>query len=314
MVRPSATSTIWRWAVGTWVAAAAPRILATLLAERGERDRLQGDARASTARRSPCVTRPATGCTPGRGATQGGAGRAARPRSSSPHPARRRPGRAMSGLPRGVARTAQAPASSRRLVDLLRRRAALGVAVPRAASVPFWSDLFRPGPSTPAPGVRHLPRAAPRPSRFFGKRELPPAARRGPGENVGINLDPSHLLCGRESTRLSVDRGGHADSIGFAHGKDTLLHPDRIRTHGVLDRAPLSHRPRDGPPGTFVAVGDGPPPRSASGGRGLLGALPREAGYDGRGLDRARGSAEDDAGKSSKSRRRRRNAPRPRFG
>jgi sugar phosphate isomerase/epimerase len=52
-------------------------------------------------------------------------------------------------------------------------------------------------------------------------------------DNVLVNLDPSHFWWqGMDPVTATEDLG---DAIAFVHGKDTLLHPDRITLHGVLD-------------------------------------------------------------------------------
>jgi sugar phosphate isomerase/epimerase len=90
---------------------------------------------------------------------------------------------------------------------------------------------------------------------------------------VGINLDPSHFWWQGVDPASVIEH--HADAIGFAHGKDTLLHADRIRAHGVLDaRYPVDPETA---PWHFVAVGDGRPEEEW---RALLAAL-RSSGYDG---------------------------------
>ena len=67
----------------------------------------------------------------------------------------------------------------------------------------------------------------------------------------------------------------HGDAIGFAHGKDTRLYPERIRVHGMLDaRYPIDPETASW---HFAAVGGGRPVAEWS---LLLSAL-RESGYDG---------------------------------
>ena len=64
------------------------------------------------------------------------------------------------------------------------------------------------------------------------------------------------------------------DAVAFVHGKDTLLHPDRIARHGVLDfRWPAG---ADTMPWHFAAVGAGRPLEEWA---KLLRAL-NDAGYD----------------------------------
>ena len=65
------------------------------------------------------------------------------------------------------------------------------------------------------------------------------------------------------------------DRIGFVHGKDTLVHPNRVALHGVLDfRWPAGAEEM---PWHFCAVGHG---RPVAEWRTLFAAL-AEAGYDG---------------------------------
>lgn len=93
------------------------------------------------------------------------------------------------------------------------------------------------------------------------------------GDNVQVNLDPSHFWWQGIDPVATIDE--LAGRIGFAHGKDTLLHPERIARHGVLDfRWPGAP---ESTPWHFCAVGRGRPLDEWT---RLLGAL-RSAGYDG---------------------------------
>lgn len=49
-----------------------------------------------------------------------------------------------------------------------------------------------------------------------------------------VNLDPSHFLWQGIDALAAIER--LAGRIGFAHGKDTVLDPDRVRFDGLLDR------------------------------------------------------------------------------
>jgi sugar phosphate isomerase/epimerase len=91
-------------------------------------------------------------------------------------------------------------------------------------------------------------------------------------DNVRVNLDPSHFWWqGIDPVAAAAELG---DAVAFVHGKDTLLHPDRIARHGVLDfRWPSDAETM---PWHFAAVGAGRPVADWA---LLLGAL-RAAGYD----------------------------------
>ena len=92
------------------------------------------------------------------------------------------------------------------------------------------------------------------------------------GENVRVNLDPSHFWWQGIDPVTTVRELG--DAVAFVHGKDTLLHPDRIARHGVLDfRWPAG---ADTMPWHFAAVGAGRPLEEWA---KLLRAL-NDAGYD----------------------------------
>ena len=92
------------------------------------------------------------------------------------------------------------------------------------------------------------------------------------GPNIGINFDPSHFWWqGIDPLTVIEELGGR---IGWAHGKDTLLHPDRIRRHGVLHHTPPSDPTQA--PWHFAPVGEG---NDIPTWVGLLAAL-RESGYD----------------------------------
>ena len=75
------------------------------------------------------------------------------------------------------------------------------------------------------------------------------------GGDLRINFDPSHFWWQGIDPLRVIDQLG--DRIGFCHGKDTLLHGDRIALDGVIDmRFPVD-------PATatwhFAAVGSGRP-------------------------------------------------------
>jgi sugar phosphate isomerase/epimerase len=93
------------------------------------------------------------------------------------------------------------------------------------------------------------------------------------GDNVRVNFDPSHFWWQGIDPLQVLELVG--ERVAFSHGKDTLLHPDRIARDGLFDfRFPVD-------PETatwhFASVGGG---RSIEEWSRLLGAL-RAAGYDG---------------------------------
>jgi sugar phosphate isomerase/epimerase len=54
------------------------------------------------------------------------------------------------------------------------------------------------------------------------------------GENLALNVDPSHFFWqGIDPLAVAARLGGR---IGFVHGKDTVLHADRVAVDGFLDR------------------------------------------------------------------------------
>jgi sugar phosphate isomerase/epimerase len=91
--------------------------------------------------------------------------------------------------------------------------------------------------------------------------------------NIGINMDPSHFWWQGIDPVTVVEAFG--DRIGYAHGKDTLLYPDRIRRQGVLHFAPPTDPTKA--PWHFAPVGEGHDDRTWA---NLFTAL-RSAGYDG---------------------------------
>jgi sugar phosphate isomerase/epimerase len=93
------------------------------------------------------------------------------------------------------------------------------------------------------------------------------------GRNVGINMDPSHFWWQGIDPVTVIE--AFPDRIGYSHGKDTLLYPDRIRRQGVLHFAPPSDPSKA--PWHFASVGEG---RGDAEWARLLSAL-HSAGYDG---------------------------------
>lgn len=94
------------------------------------------------------------------------------------------------------------------------------------------------------------------------------------GENIGANLDPSHLFWQGINVELAIAELGREGAIFHTHAKDTALHPRNAPLNGVLDTVPLSQvRDRAW---IFRTVGYG---HSELDWRRILTAL-RMAGYD----------------------------------
>jgi sugar phosphate isomerase/epimerase len=92
-------------------------------------------------------------------------------------------------------------------------------------------------------------------------------------DNVKVNLDPSHFWWQGIDPITTIRALG--SRVGFVHGKDTRIYPERVALHGVLDfRWPSDP---DTMPWHFCAVGHGRPTEDW---RRLLEAL-RDQGYDG---------------------------------
>jgi sugar phosphate isomerase/epimerase len=92
-------------------------------------------------------------------------------------------------------------------------------------------------------------------------------------DNVWVNLDPSHFWWqGVDPARVLAELPG---VVGWSHGKDTTLYPDRIALRGVLDHT----FPPDPAVSAwhFSAMGDG---HDVETWRGFVAAL-RAAGHDG---------------------------------
>ena len=135
---------------------------------------------------------------------------------------------------------------------------------------PFWGELSA-WARRIAPGVRICLELHPGVTIFNAASFQRLAAVTGP--NIAVNLDPSHFWWQGIDPTAVVEAVGNR--VGFAHGKDTLLYPDRVRLHGVLDwRFPVDPETASW---HFAAVGDGHP----DGVWGeLLGAI-RATGFDG---------------------------------
>jgi sugar phosphate isomerase/epimerase len=99
------------------------------------------------------------------------------------------------------------------------------------------------------------------------------ALRTYAGDNMWVNLDPSHFWWqGADPVRVIQELHG---VIGWCHGKDTTIYPDRVARRGVLDHT----FPPDAATSSwhFSAVGDG---HDLATWTSLLAAL-RSAGHDG---------------------------------
>jgi sugar phosphate isomerase/epimerase len=55
------------------------------------------------------------------------------------------------------------------------------------------------------------------------------------GENLAVNLDPSHFFWQEIDPLAAVARLG--GRVAFAHGKDTVMDPDRVPLDGLMDRS-----------------------------------------------------------------------------
>jgi sugar phosphate isomerase/epimerase len=135
---------------------------------------------------------------------------------------------------------------------------------------PFWHELTA-WAAAAAPGVRICLELHAGASAYSSGSFLRLAEHAGP--NLGVNFDPSHFWWQGIDPLCVIEDVG--DRIGFAHGKDTLVHADRVRREGVIDfRHPVDP---DVATWHFAAVGTG---RTVERWGELLSAL-RSAGYDG---------------------------------
>ena len=105
---------------------------------------------------------------------------------------------------------------------------------------PFWRELCA-WAAGAAPGVRICLELHPGASAYSSASFLRLAEHAGP--NLGVNFDPSHFWWQGIDPLCVIEDVG--DRIGFAHGKDTLVHADRVRRERP-DRLPLPGRPRPG--------------------------------------------------------------------
>jgi sugar phosphate isomerase/epimerase len=138
------------------------------------------------------------------------------------------------------------------------------------AIAPFWSE-FSSYAANVAPDV--LVCLELHPGTAIYNSESYHQLREVTGPNVVANLDPSHFWWqGMDPITVINDLPG---AIGWSHGKDTLLHSDRLARIGALDfRWPRS---ADEMSWHFAAVGAG---HSTEYWAGLIAAL-RAAGHDG---------------------------------
>lgn len=136
--------------------------------------------------------------------------------------------------------------------------------------VPYWRELSA-WAQREAPGVAICLELHPGAAAYNAEsyRRLRDAAY----DNVRVNLDPSHFWWQGIDPVRTVQ--ALEDAVGFVHGKDTLIYPERVALHGVLDfRWPSAV---DEMPWHFCAVGEG---RRAAEWESLLRAL-LQSGYDG---------------------------------
>jgi sugar phosphate isomerase/epimerase len=135
---------------------------------------------------------------------------------------------------------------------------------------PYWSELSR-WAERQAPGVSICLELHPGASIYNAESFRRLLGDVGP--NIQVNLDPSHLWWqGMDPSRTVAAIGEH---VGFVHGKDTIVYPERVALHGILDfRWPAE---ADEMPWHFCAVGRGRPIVEWA---DLVGAL-ASAGYDG---------------------------------
>jgi len=136
---------------------------------------------------------------------------------------------------------------------------------------PYWQELGA-WVAAEAPGVRICLELHPGTSIY--NPESFQLLRAVAGEHVLVNLDPSHFWWQGIDPAVAVAR--LHGCIGFAHGKDTTVHAERVAQNGVLDFLWPSAAPETRS-WHFSAVGAGHDDETW---RGLVAAL-RRAGYDG---------------------------------
>jgi sugar phosphate isomerase/epimerase len=135
---------------------------------------------------------------------------------------------------------------------------------------PYWQEMSR-SMAREAPGLMICLELHPGVT-IFSARGFD-ALSRYVGDNVGLNFDPSHFWWQGIDPLTMIEAHGHR--VGHAHGKDTLLYPERIRHDGVLHFAPPADHANA--PWHFAPVGEGHDVHTWA---RLLAAL-RRAGYDG---------------------------------
>jgi sugar phosphate isomerase/epimerase len=94
---------------------------------------------------------------------------------------------------------------------------------------PYWQEMSR-RLAREAPGLMICLELHPGVTIFSAKGF--DALSRYVGDNIGLNFDPSHFWWQGIDPATIIESHGHR--IGHAHGKDTLLYPDRIRRDGLL--------------------------------------------------------------------------------
>lgn len=135
---------------------------------------------------------------------------------------------------------------------------------------PFWREMSK-RLAREAPALRICLELHPGVTVFSSKGFEALAAH--VGSNIGLNMDPSHFWWqGIDPVEVVKTLG---DRIFYAHGKDTLLYPERIRRDGVLHFAPPNDPERA--PWHFAPVGEGHDDQTWA---ALFNAL-KQAGYDG---------------------------------
>lgn len=96
---------------------------------------------------------------------------------------------------------------------------------------PYWADLSR-WAAGAAPEVSICLELHPGASIYNAASFT--ALREYAGPNVKVNLDPSHFWWQGIDPIATIDMVG-GEAIGFVHGKDTIIYPERLRLQGALD-------------------------------------------------------------------------------